>query len=1521
MKKILLQPQGCRPSGLSPLRAVALILAIACCSAASATIYVKADATGNNDGTTWANAYTAIGTAISAATADNDEIWIAGGTYNIATSILLNNHGNGFKIYGGFEGTEAAVSARPKVVDGEAWEFQYPTVLKLTVSDVHMLYKNKSGASLLIDGLTFDGDNRTQSQGIAIRNGSTTIQNCIIKNFDNSAGMNNVDSWDSANARGAGVTVGAPTTITNCLITNNKTKNSNGGGGVSIYYNTTLIISNSILSNNTATGTGGALRVDAGTVTVTNSTFSNNTATDRGGGIYANAGTVDIADSNITGNTSDDCGGGIYVNSDAIVTVNNSVIKSNTSANEGGAISVRSAGNLTLKNCVVAANSATSSSYGYGGIYADYSTFTLNIHNCVITDNKGSKCSGIYHSSSGKSNLANNIFYNNQNGDFTSNSTCNVFANNIITALPALATLNLPFSVADKATLQGNNIVGTVDATAIFTDAANGDYTLKSGSPAAGRGTGSTDIGITGDAASPLEIGYYYVYFSQRRHNDAGTSSDNDGSTDMANYVLTDKGTGNNLLTQSWTTPDADTQTWNFVYANGSFKMISKGGAYIDYNNVTDRFITSATDAGSTVSFAPNTVNSVANQWNINISGAGNMNVTSTGICRWGANPTDQTTDAGNAVMLLPAPPDLTGATWYRIQFKRQQSNNKSLQGADDGQRITQATSANTAAQYWRFTGVESALQIVNYNGLFIKDNTNPVLNAAGNNFELQFSFPDSYYLKDLTKILYLNDESGNYACYYSLDGGCNVIFTPVPTVPVTVSVGSNINNVAVATPADASVGTVEVPLNAYITITYEVEADYAPVVMVNGQSVGVGDFLNGTYTLTVPNITATTAIAITAELAQHEVTVNATNGITVTSPTLDGSNKFTSSSTAVVLFALADGYENPTYTVGGGVPQTPTLVSGSNYSITLSGISAATTVSISAAPVNYTYTVTATNATVTSSYNATYTVEDAAPEITFTVDNDCHTPYVSVNGVYVQVTKQSNSYSLNAPVTANTSVVIYAYPQNIVPVNADTYVRTYNSTGGTNYSNYTELWTRGQNGGPIAMQFNIPAETKAVMYNKAELKLRCSRVDAGTGAQSFKLSEIPSSIATAINDMTGNNSKSALDALPGELFSDTQTPVADALFSFDVTAAAVQADIVRLAYAASNTSKNNQIWFHSLENGNAEYVPVLVFSQPAFVVGATETKSWNTYTAAISGGINDGDHYGDIVIESTDASTGQLTGITSNATVNGVVKYRCKFSAKKWYAVGFPFDIASVSTPGVDYNLETYDENGDNTHDNLYGDYWARTYDGTNNVFNDYTAGSETLSAGGYVIQVPDAFDGEELTFTSAPSITLNADNAAFDFTPGGYKMTANPSLENKMLTPGTTASGDSDDYYCLGAWGTGYEQNFGLIAASAPAETPIGVSVPNSYTLKPFESVVVARAITQALGNSTGNTLRSFMSTENVDAPTGMSGSSFDGEPVSVRCYNLQGIEIAQPAKGQAYIVREVYKSGAVKAWKAVK
>src|SRR5690606_38443502 len=78
------------------------------------TIYVKWNATGTNEGSSWTDAYTSLQSALSAASS-GDEIWVATGTYKPTTttnrtiSFTLTND---VSVYGGFAGTEAFLSQR-----------------------------------------------------------------------------------------------------------------------------------------------------------------------------------------------------------------------------------------------------------------------------------------------------------------------------------------------------------------------------------------------------------------------------------------------------------------------------------------------------------------------------------------------------------------------------------------------------------------------------------------------------------------------------------------------------------------------------------------------------------------------------------------------------------------------------------------------------------------------------------------------------------------------------------------------------------------------------------------------------------------------------------------------------------------------------------------------------------------------------------------------------------------------------------------------------------------------------------------------------------------------------------------------------------------------------------------------------------------------------------------------------------------------------------------------------------------
>lgn len=102
--------------------------------ASGAIRYVKHDAAGGDDGSSWADAHTSLSAAIEAA-APYDEIWIAAGTYLPEQAVGGGEAGDErrrsflfyadpLSVYGGFDGTETNRSQRdwnanPTVLSGD----------------------------------------------------------------------------------------------------------------------------------------------------------------------------------------------------------------------------------------------------------------------------------------------------------------------------------------------------------------------------------------------------------------------------------------------------------------------------------------------------------------------------------------------------------------------------------------------------------------------------------------------------------------------------------------------------------------------------------------------------------------------------------------------------------------------------------------------------------------------------------------------------------------------------------------------------------------------------------------------------------------------------------------------------------------------------------------------------------------------------------------------------------------------------------------------------------------------------------------------------------------------------------------------------------------------------------------------------------------------------------------------------------------------------------------------------------
>ncbi len=114
----------------------------------AAVVYVDIDATGSNNGASWADAYVSLTNALAKSTG---EFWVAEGTYYTPTSSGTDIKTN--QLYGGFNGTEASLSQRN-------WT-AYPTILDGGGSN-RVLQKTVAGTAIL-DGFT------VQKQGIRVR--------------------------------------------------------------------------------------------------------------------------------------------------------------------------------------------------------------------------------------------------------------------------------------------------------------------------------------------------------------------------------------------------------------------------------------------------------------------------------------------------------------------------------------------------------------------------------------------------------------------------------------------------------------------------------------------------------------------------------------------------------------------------------------------------------------------------------------------------------------------------------------------------------------------------------------------------------------------------------------------------------------------------------------------------------------------------------------------------------------------------------------------------------------------------------------------------------------------------------------------------------------------------------------------------------------------------------------------------------------------------------------------------------
>ncbi|AUC85090.1 hypothetical protein CW731_07210 [Polaribacter sp. ALD11] len=260
-------------------------------------IYVDKNATGNNNGSSWANASSSIQYALENIGSLTTEIWIAKGTYTPDASdraksfnIISNNS---LKIYGGFAGTETSITQRdiannPTIFSGDLNGDDAGAVSfsNTTKADNSYNIVKVGGEDVVLDGITIANANGNGSTS-ALQEGSAvtvlpsvkkiTLNNCTLTgNVVTRAGV--VSAIDG--------TGNVAITFSNSTFKNNLAKfstvlYSRPNSARTLTFNSV----NSLYANNTVDNVNGSgmfwFRNDAGTCTIntsfTNDTFVNNT--------------------------------------------------------------------------------------------------------------------------------------------------------------------------------------------------------------------------------------------------------------------------------------------------------------------------------------------------------------------------------------------------------------------------------------------------------------------------------------------------------------------------------------------------------------------------------------------------------------------------------------------------------------------------------------------------------------------------------------------------------------------------------------------------------------------------------------------------------------------------------------------------------------------------------------------------------------------------------------------------------------------------------------------------------------------------------------------------------------------------------------------------------------------------------------------------------------------------------------------------------------------------------------------
>jgi Secretion system C-terminal sorting domain/Divergent InlB B-repeat domain len=325
-------------------------------------IYVDADATGKEDGSSWSDAYVVLEDAIANGS-NGDSIWVKKGMYRPKGGKVHHQFKmkNGVHLFGGFVGTETKFPQRDVAKNRTILDGNVGDSTKSNDNTRYIVYAYQFTTLTALDGFTIQN-------GYAYVVGSSSV----------SVGGGAVRCRESK------------LIVRNCHLRDNYTYMR--GGAVYMDGNSSLYLENCLIENN-KTGThvqslGGAVFANSGYLSVTNCDFKLNSCR-RGGAISTYDVSILVDRCRFYGNEAwKNYGGAIDVGSESSINCFNSLFVGNYAETNSSAVYVQVGINFNYHryvNCTFANNYVKSSGYTV------YTSDQTRLQNCIFWGNKSSK--------------------------------------------------------------------------------------------------------------------------------------------------------------------------------------------------------------------------------------------------------------------------------------------------------------------------------------------------------------------------------------------------------------------------------------------------------------------------------------------------------------------------------------------------------------------------------------------------------------------------------------------------------------------------------------------------------------------------------------------------------------------------------------------------------------------------------------------------------------------------------------------------------------------------------------------------------------------------------------------------------------------------------------------------------------------------------------------------------------------------------------------------------------------------